>query len=184
MTRIEDSVEDYTWKSIPGFSDYYACREGLIASTKLTTMRILSPIKAQDGHLYVFLYRGRHMIKQWVHRLILITFVGERKDNEESRHLNGNPTDNRVDNLAWGTRQDNADDRVNHGRSQRGENSTRHKLTELQVLQIRQRAGKETLRSLGKEFGVSHTCIRRATLGINWKHLEPRTRSNSLERLK
>lgn len=29
----------------------------------------------------------------------------------------------------------------------------------------------ETLRSLGKEFGVSHTAIRRACEGRTWRHL-------------
>lgn len=38
----------------------------------------------------------------------------------EVRHLNGNKTDNRAANLAWGTRKENADDRQSHGRTARG----------------------------------------------------------------
>lgn len=56
-----------------------------------------------------------------IHRLVVNTFLAERPGPEyEIRHLNGNKTDNRVENLVWGTKQDNADDRERHGHTSRG----------------------------------------------------------------
>src|SRR5690606_26890186 len=39
----------------------------------------------------------------------------------EVRHLDGNRMNPSASNLAWGTRQENADDRETHGRTSRGE---------------------------------------------------------------
>jgi hypothetical protein len=127
-TQIEwvknpDGPQGITWNPIPMWSGYFACREGLVASVKRGHLKIMSPIKSSDGHLYVFLYRHGQMFKKWIHQLVLLTFVRAANEGEECRHLNGNPADNWVANLAWGTRQDNANDRVNHGRTPRGEKS-------------------------------------------------------------
>jgi len=175
-TQIEwvqnpDGTQGYTWNPIPHWDGYFACKEGLIASVKRGKFRIMSSIKAKDGHLYIFLYNNGVMVKQWVHRLILMTFSRQPSDNEEGRHLNGDPGDNSIKNLKWGTKAENQSDRIRHGTSNRGERSGSAKLTEVQVLEIRQRVGKETLRSLAKEYGVSHTAIRRAAIGMKWSYL-------------
>lgn len=53
-----------------------------------------------------------------VHTLVLEAFSGPR-DGREVRHLNSNRADNRLVNLAWGTAQENANDRLNSDRTQR-----------------------------------------------------------------
>lgn len=52
-----------------------------------------------------------------VHILICETFYGPRPSTSrhEVRHLNGIRTDNRLENLRWGTVSENALDRVRHG---------------------------------------------------------------------
>lgn len=47
----------------------------------------------------------------YIHILILKTFVGERPPGKEARHKNGIRTDNRLSNLCWGTKKQNARDR-------------------------------------------------------------------------
>ncbi len=51
----------------------------------------------------------------FVHRLVLLAFKGPRPDGQYCRHLNGVPTDNRLANLAWGTKSENTFDKVGHG---------------------------------------------------------------------
>lgn len=50
-----------------------------------------------------------------VHVLVCEAFLGPRPDGLVTRHLNGNPYDNRVDNLTYGTVSENARDCVEHG---------------------------------------------------------------------
>ena len=171
MNKTSIKSQGYTWNPIPTWEGYLVCREGFIASSKRGGLKIMSPVKAKDGHLYVFLYKNGSMTKQWVHRLILMTFSRVPEIGEEGCHFNGIPNDNRVDNLYWGTKSENQNDRIRHGTSNRGERSGTAKLTEAQVLEIRQRVGKETLRNLAKEYGVSHTAIRRAAIGMKWSYL-------------
>ena len=42
--------------------------------------------------------------------LVAFAFIGPRPDGNVVRHLDGNKDNNRADNLAYGTHQDNADD--------------------------------------------------------------------------
>ena len=52
---------------------------------------------------------------KFVHRVVLEAFVGPRPEGMECRHLDGNPLNNRIENICWGTPSDNAWDRVAHG---------------------------------------------------------------------
>lgn len=49
-----------------------------------------------------------------LHRVILETFVGPAPEGAVTRHLNDVRTDNRLENLAWGTQQENMDDMKNN----------------------------------------------------------------------
>ena len=169
-TKIEWA--DAVWNPIPDFPGYYASRDGRILSCKYKACRILKPIKARDGHLYVFLYRNGKMHKMWAHRAILLAFGRKPLPGEECRHLDGNPANNRLENLCWGTRQENANDKRKHGTLPIGEKSGTHKLTVKDVKAIRKLYGKQSLRTLATKFGVSHTAIRRAALGIKWSHVK------------
>jgi hypothetical protein len=165
-----DQTQDV--RPIPGFRDYYATVDGDVLSFKRGGYRRLRPIQSRDGHLYVFLYLGRHRPKVWIHQAVLLAFCGQPEPGQEGRHLNGDPTDNHLRNLAWGTRQENADDRKRHGRVPTGERSGTHKLTEADVRTIRAEYGTQSLRAMARRFGVSHTAIRRAALGIKWACVE------------
>ena len=55
-----------------------------------------------------------------VHRLMCLTFIPRPMWATEIRHLDGNPENNHIDNLAWGNQKLNAKDRELHGRTSRG----------------------------------------------------------------
>lgn len=71
----------------------------------------------KTGHMQVALCRGSraNATTAKVHQLVLAAFVGPRPGNLMGCHNDGNPANNHVDNLRWGTAQSNSADRYIHG---------------------------------------------------------------------
>ena len=102
------------WKLVPEYDGKYEVSDqGRVRSFRRYPQGIiLRPGRMPGGHLSVALGRGN---SQCVHKLVLLTFVGVAPDKHECRHLNGDPADNRLENLCWGTRSENIKDAVRHG---------------------------------------------------------------------
>lgn len=100
-----------TWLPVVGFPRYEVSSEGEIRSGK----HILKPRPNSNGYLYLTLYREGERHTKRVHLLVAEAFYGQRPPGMVSRHLNGVRTDNRAENLAWGTYRDNVLDAVTHG---------------------------------------------------------------------
>lgn len=122
------------------------------------------------GHLQV---RFQHLNKAYyVHHLVLIAFRGSRPEKLECRHLNGDPGDNRLENLAWGTRRENMMDRAVHGVDNKGSRNGCSKLTESKVRRLRVRVKNgESFSALAADYGVSPRCIRDVVNRRTWQHV-------------
>lgn len=114
------------WKPIPGYEGYEVSNHGRVRSLDRTVQlkdgrtrrqkgRALKPWVIQ-GYLYVSLYKGRKVKKKRIHRLVLEAFVGPCPEGMECLHGDGNPANNRLDNLRWASPSDNNLDTVKHGR--------------------------------------------------------------------
>jgi hypothetical protein len=137
------------WSAVPGWLGFYVTSDGLVRGP---SGRVLRPMSNDSGHLYVT--RGRRSVKLYVHRAVLLAFVGPPPHGQEARHLNGNPRDNRLQNLAWGTKQEQrADDRRNGVLRKPGP------LSSAQAREAYSLKGRESSRSIGRRMGVSHTTI-------------------------
>jgi hypothetical protein len=74
--------------------------------------------------------------------------------------------------LYLGTQQDNLDDAVVRNRTAKGSRSSKSKLTDIEVQEIRRRSSLgETQVILGKAYGVSHNAIGRILNGRSWQWL-------------
>jgi hypothetical protein len=122
-----------------------------------STYRKIPQHLTQNGYLVVHAQRkGDNYRNYFVHQLVTDAFLGPIPENMEVRHLNGVKTDNFPENLAYGTRQDNADDRKRQGKYYKGENHHNSKLTMKQVKQIRKlRKEKIKIKYLAERFKVS-----------------------------
>lgn len=117
------------WKPVVGFEGWYEVSNyGRVKSLRRmtnpsTTGRQRSvPEKMlkfdqniRDRHFRAPLSRGAKTQKFLVHRLVLMAFVGPCPPGMEGCHNNGNPIDNRLENLRWDTRSANTLDKVRHG---------------------------------------------------------------------
>ena len=103
------------WAPIPNWDGYEASTYGRIRSVDRTIVdsrgrsirlrgRVLAVGHHGIGHEHVMLSRSRERVTSQVHRLVLATHVGPCPDGMEVLHINGDPTDNRLTNLRYGTR--------------------------------------------------------------------------------
>ena len=106
-----------------------------------------------------------------VHQLVMEAFVGPRPHGMECRHLDGNPKNNRLENLCYGTPKQNSGDKYLHGTVINGEKSKSSKLTEEQVREIKSLIGHETYDRISEKFGVSIAQISRIKTGKRWGHV-------------
>lgn len=77
--------------------------------------RVLATHPMEKGHRRITLNKLGRLRTFTVHSLVLEAFVGPRPEGAVCRHLNGDPADNRVENLRWGTGSENQYDAVRHG---------------------------------------------------------------------
>lgn len=167
---------------IPGFDGYFAAKDGRILSCwkhRAGGKQIKESVLHEIGDTEARGYRrvklrptggtraDSYIVK--VHALILETFAGPRPEGHEVRHLNGDKTDNRLENLQWATHLENMSDLVPHGAAS-GCFGRRPKLSfeKAQTIRSRNRRG-ESEASLAREYGVTVCTISDIVLGYIWK---------------
>lgn len=159
-------------KVILNYPDYAITKEGQIWSKRFC--RWLKSYKGTKGYLYIDLCKNKKRKSFRVHRLVLETFVGLCPDGMQCRHLNGNPSDNRLGNLCWGTPEENQHDRIRHGTKTRlqGEQHGRSKLTEQEVKEIwKLWWSNMTQKEIAKIYNVSGANISSIVNKKSWRHI-------------
>lgn len=179
-----DSIVGETWRPVPGFEGCYEVSDhGRVRSLDRTLVlsngqvrsykgRIRAPRIDCHGYHKLGMYVGLVRYQKAVHRLVLEAFVGPCPEGWECRHLNGNPGDNRLENLQWGTIKENQADRLLHGTEIRGEKHYGATLTTEDVLAIRALyAQGESQSSIGRKFKVDKRNIHAIVHRKTWKHV-------------
>ena len=165
------------WKPVYGFARFYEVSSlGRLRNRK--TRRVLAPSEDKDGYLRIHLKgensRGEPISKSlYVHRLVVTAFVGARPGSGyEVGHRDGNRQNNKKTNLDWVTKTQNARQRKSHGNGGEGEKNPSSKLTEPEVIKIRDRYRLgESATALAREFGVSRVTIYNIINRVKWQHL-------------
>ena len=160
-------MTEEVWKDIPGYEGrYQASTEGRIRSldrkvrvvahgteaTRTAKGKILRPGQyCKSGHVSVVLGHGANGSP--VHKLVALTFLGPCPEGKEVLHNDGDPKNNRLDNLRYGTRTENILDVFKLGRAWR-------KLTTQDVYEIRkQRKLGIHVKEIAQNFNVAEGTI-------------------------
>lgn len=157
------------WRDIPGFEGrYQASNLGRIRSVDHIVVRkvkgrVLRPRLRKSGYPVVTLSGGG---PKDVHRLVALAFHGQGKPGEQVRHLNGDRTDPRAENLAWGSQSENERDKYIYA-------GKRNRLSLDDVREIRRRieAGEKHTET-ARVFNVSETTIRQIAKGETFAWLD------------
>ena len=115
------------WRDIPGWEDsYQVSNHGGVRSLPRMVVRKdgkkmpikgrpLRPFRDVDGYPRVNLRKVGTIIQSPVHRLVMLAFVGTCPPSMQVLHGDGDPANNMLDNLSYGTPSENSCDAVRHG---------------------------------------------------------------------
>lgn len=93
------------WKKIEGYEKYSVSDTGLVRND--VTGKILLPYTTKKGYLRLHLTENGTTKNHLVHRLVAQAFIPNPCNFDTVDHINGDKTDNRVENLQWLSNQDN-----------------------------------------------------------------------------
>lgn len=179
------------WAPVPGFSRYEASDQGRVRAVPYTDkrgnrrgMRMLRPVTTSRGYCTVGLVGDDGLTYHvFVHRLVLLAFVGPPATDQQCRHLDGKPPNNWLKNLRWGTAKENAEDRVRHGTAWLGASVRRLTDDDIRTVRRRRRAG-ETYRSISEDFDVSLQAVWYACRGRTYRTVKAPTAPRVYRRIK
>lgn len=169
------------WKPVVGWEELYEVSDqGRVRSisdanpnTYVGRLRIISA--ARDGRRRITLCRNTKQHTYLLHRLVADAFLGPRPVGKEVNHIDGDPTNNRIENLEYVTRAENMLHAYRTGirkpvPSYGEKNGGGGKLTSEKVAEIRRlyATGKFRQKDLGAMFGVSQPMIGNITRGQSW----------------
>lgn len=174
--------ESEEWRQVPGHPAYEASSLGRVRSIDRIEVNSLGRQRFLQGHIlqrnpnrrYHTVSLKKGLKQTMAHVIVCETFHGPRPSkNHEVAHCNGDSHDNRVNNLRWATRKENAEDAIRHGTKARGKTNGGAKLTDTEILAMRKMRAdaNATQQHIADEFGISPTQTRRIIRRDNWKHL-------------
>ena len=105
-----------------------------------------------------------------VHLLVARGFLGPPKDRIV-RHLDGDRTHAELDNLAYGSREENEDDKFTHGTDGLGERNAMSLITDDEAVEIFELKGELSQSKIAKEYGISRQAVSDIHRGITWAEI-------------
>jgi hypothetical protein len=167
-------------REISGFPGYFVSSGGRVFSTfynRGTDFRELKLKRGWHGYMEVTLYSSGDSPKTMlVHRIVALAWLPAPENSSfiQVRHLDDDPTNNEVSNLAWGTAATN-------NRERSTTLLTEQKVREIkELLKIHRRSrgetghadGKLTYAEIGKMYGVSKLTISSIANGKSWRDVD------------
>lgn len=111
---IDDYYMGERWLPVYDFPEYWVSTMGRLWSKYFNCFIYGSPI-GLSGHIDVSMWRDNRRHHRYMHRLVAEAFIPNPNNYPLVRHLDDDPSNNCVENLAWGTSRDNVRDCIENG---------------------------------------------------------------------
>jgi len=176
------------WKPVVGYEGLYEVSSlgrlkrlprtaGAGEATRSLSEKIMKPGKHSFGYSQFTLTKGGETENVLLHRLVLEAFDGPPPSpGLLALHGDGDPSNNRRNNLRWGTHKDNVEDSILHGTIYSGAKHHSSKLTDEDVHQIRRLADAGApFAWIGSQYGIAYQNAARIGRRQVWRHLPERS---------
>lgn len=157
------------WKSVEGFDYYKVNQKGEVMSVGRDVPhqksghlsikeRVLKP-KLHNGYHTIAIYKDKKSYMKLVHRLVAQAFIPNPENKEFVNHKDFNRINNKIENLEWVTRQENADHALIGKRIVNGHKHPGAKLLKEERAAIRLLSSVWPQSDLARAFKVTHSTI-------------------------
>lgn len=113
VVGYEGLYEVSSWGNVRSFPRVMTNSIGRVCRFRGRMLKLIK--KKRTGYYQVSLCRDGEQKEVSVHRLVAEAFIGPQPDGMEILHGDADRTNNRVENLRWGTRRENQQEKVEHG---------------------------------------------------------------------
>ena len=149
------------WKKIKDYN-YEVSNTGEVRNIK--TQRVLKQHSNQNGQVTVMVYKDGSPKRMLVSRLVATNFLKTNAKYNVVMHLNDTPSDNRVENLKWGTQAMNLEDMFSKERDKRLLSKEQREFVKAVHVRVKNQfeqipSGKHTTKQLMEMFGVGKSVI-------------------------
>lgn len=169
------------WSSVKDYPDYKVSTEGVVLGKR---GKVLKPYETKSGYLEVSLSENGVVRKFTIHRLVAETFLPDDNDLPQVNHLDGDPTNNYLNNLEWCSVSRNQLHSCDTLGNNRGGKQHLAKLTEREVKSVlKLLANKIGTTRIAKMFSVSPTTIDNIKAGRTWNWLSGKPRKSRHKRV-
>ena len=173
------------WVPIKGFENLYeVSNRGNVKSIPTITYnsngrpytrkgRLLKPA-SKNGYKRVILFSKSKQKSYLVHRLVALSFIENPDNKPYINHIDGDPSNNILENLEWCTPKENVDHAIKTGLSNvKGSNHGSSKLTEREVVEIRNlyRSKKYNQREISENFNITQALVSMIIGNKIWNHI-------------
>lgn len=129
--------------------------------------------KVGEDYRAVWLCKDGKQIRKYIHVLVLEAFVSPRPEGMQARHFpDVDRFNNRLENLSWGTPQENSADKIVHGTNNHGEGHVGHRFTESLVRAVLGLKGLLPVNDIARQFSMTPRYVRSIHSGAKWKYLQ------------
>ena len=164
------------WKDVIGYEGLYQVSNfGNVKSlgnefSRKERLLKLSP--QSKGYLTVVLQKNATRKMILVHRLVSEHFIDNPEYKLQVNHLNGDKTDNVIENLEWVSHRENLDHAIKNNLTLKGEENRNSKLKDVDVIKIHSMLQNGiTTKELSETYNVSYSTIDGIRTNRYWKHL-------------
>lgn len=166
-----------TWERVPGFEHFYeastkGCMRSLVTRGAWRAGRIfVGNVSKPYARVWLTDENGLGYLFR-LNRILCWTFYGPPAPGQYARHIDDDPSNNKIENLRWGSPKQNHQDMVDNGNRIHGERHPGAVLNAKAVRRIRKLLSIGQSRAkVGAAFGVAYGTVQAIAEGRTWRHV-------------